>query len=730
MVRVIRLGMLAGLAAVLAACGPLASPPPPLNPGIDTFAATPNPAPANLGVVFSWTLLGGSFTCRLDVQNDGIIDYTLPNCTSATRQSHVYPLPGSYVARLQVEAATGQQFQETTVVVIIPPNRPPIIHRFEAVPGRTPGSGVYRIETTDPDNDTVECQLDVDNDGTFEYTIPRCNTGGIVLQDHLFEPRPRYTSRLVARDPYSQTSSEITILFPLQPLVTEFSPNKPSTCRNTYGLYLSWQGNPYVTHYILEVTPDIAGYPVELPAGTTSVQLTLPENTGHTPITYQITLTAYSEFQKNVYRTSIDVWGQNTVCNLLDDVNKPPVGSLRQTMANVPSNVPVNFWPQLKGTIPLKGRLEIDRKLTIEGPGPQVIRVSGQGQSSILWVGPEGQATVSRLTFANGQNDFGGAIYVQSDLVLREMVLEDNRASSQGGAIYNEGVLLLEDTLIRRNSAPSGGAIHNVLFASVNRCTLSQNQATVSHGGGIHNSNGLLIVDESSFSNSQASGNGGGIYNTGTMTLQTSSFSNTSAQYGGGVYVDGGGLELFEVNMIGTRAQVDGGGLYSVGGNIDITRSTVSNSQAITGNGGAIYTNASLTLTDSSLRGNQAGSNGGAIYSSYNNVSLYRTTVSSNFATGNGGAFWIQGGTLSFYAGTLLGGLDKGNRANGYGGAVYADSGVSIYLEDTPIISHNQANADNSGGETGGGFSLQNTTIVSGNQSGITNNQPDNTAVR
>lgn len=748
---------------LLAACSPLTPPVTPIEPGIDTFAATPNPVPLNTGVVFSWTLFGSPFTCRVDAQNDGIFDYTLGNCSSATRQSHVYQIPGTYIARLQVQDSQGRQFEQTTVVEVTPPNRPPIIARFEVVPGATAYAGVYRIETLDPDGDNVECQLDVDNDGTFEYTFPRCNTGAMVLQPHTFKPQPRYVSRLVARDLYAQVEATITIIFPLQPLVTNLTLNQPSTCRNTNELFLSWQGSIYVTGYTLAISPNVEGYPLELPPEATSARLALPENTGYTPITYQITLTAHSDYLQTVYRTSVQVWGQNTVCNLLDDLDRPPVGSLRQTMADVPSEVPVNFWPPLRGTILLKGRLEIDRPLIIQGPGPGVIRVSGQNKWPILWVGPSGDATIQRLTFSNGLDDSGGAVYNNAgELRLQGMLLENNRATTQGGAVSNNaGILWLEDSQLQGNRAPRGGAVYNsgpefLIYRSL----LANNRATVSDGGSVYNE-GTLEIEGSRFVDSQAAGDGGGVYNSSQMTLRQSSFRNTSAQNdGGGVYVNGGDLALVRVNFFDTtattgrggaaystggsltledsrieraKAQQDGGALYSTAATNTILRSTIVDSKTITGNGGALHMSGDLKITDSELRGNQAGGNGGAVYATNASIELKSSTIASNFATLDGGAFWVDQSTLSLGAGTLIGGLNQGNRANGYGGAVFANSELNLPEVDNPIISYNQANADNTGGETGGGFSLflpDSSKCPLPTIPGVTNNLPDNQKIR
>src|SRR5262245_56828063 len=64
-----------------------------------------------------------------------------------------------------------------------------------------------------------------------------------------------------------------------------------------------------------------------------------------------------------------------TVTTTYDDLSP---GSLRQAIMNTPSGGVVNFEPVLSGTITLvHGILLIDKDLTIDGPGAELITVSG-----------------------------------------------------------------------------------------------------------------------------------------------------------------------------------------------------------------------------------------------------------------------------------------------------------------------------------------------------------------
>ena len=103
------------------------------------------------------------------------------------------------------------------------------------------------------------------------------------------------------------------------------------------------------------------------------------------------------------------------------------------------------------------------------------------------------------------------------------------------------------------------------------------------------------------------------------------------------------------------------------------------------------------TLTVSgTVSGNTAIYVGGGIYSMAGTLNLSNTTVSGNTAFGNGGGIYNFWGPLS------LSGTVSGNSAGWYGGGIYMVSGTwgALNVE----IFGNRCDADDSGGETGGGI--------------------------
>jgi hypothetical protein len=95
----------------------------------------------------------------------------------------------------------------------------------------------------------------------------------------------------------------------------------------------------------------------------------------------------------------------STVTNLADNGS----GSLRDAIATTPDGGTVDFQPGLTGTIVLTtGELAINKDLTIEGPGADVITVSGNKASRVFNIGKT--VAILRLTIADGfvQNLNGG----------------------------------------------------------------------------------------------------------------------------------------------------------------------------------------------------------------------------------------------------------------------------------------------------------------------------------
>lgn len=87
---------------------------------ISGLAANPSEPSVGEVVVFSWSVTDGDgnpVSCELDVDDDGTVDYAIPDCLGTTTQAHTYLTAGSKTARLNASSA-GHSATRTTGVIV------------------------------------------------------------------------------------------------------------------------------------------------------------------------------------------------------------------------------------------------------------------------------------------------------------------------------------------------------------------------------------------------------------------------------------------------------------------------------------------------------------------------------------------------------------------------------------------------------------------------------------
>jgi hypothetical protein len=215
----------------------------------------------------------------------------------------------------------------------------------------------------------------------------------------------------------------------------------------------------------------------------------------------------------------------STVTNLGD--HDP--GSLRDAIATTPSGGTVDFQPGLMGTIKLtSGELAINKDLTIQGPGANVITVSGNHVSRVFNIA-NFTVAISGLTIANGQvmNGFGGGIFNYGTLTVTASTFSGNSAD-HGGGIENEATLSITTSTFTNNSAHYGGGIENEGTLIVLGSAFSSNGSSVVEVGSAIVNDGTLFVTDSTFSDNASATFGGGIANFGILTITGSTFSGNT----------------------------------------------------------------------------------------------------------------------------------------------------------------------------------------------------------
>jgi hypothetical protein len=217
-----------------------------------------------------------------------------------------------------------------------------------------------------------------------------------------------------------------------------------------------------------------------------------------------------------------------TVYTVTDNTdNAADTGSLRYAVNTATSGSDTILFSGVIGTITLtNGTLAIANGVTIEGPGANLLTISGNHAVTVFTIS-SGTVTISGLTIANGNTGGnGGGIYSAGTLTVENSTFSGNVASS-GGGIFNDSTLIVENSTFSGNIGADGGGIFNFTgdTLTVSNSTFFGNQS--GGGGGIISQGTAIVSNSTFFSNtagtSQGVDEGGGILNNfGTITVTNS----------------------------------------------------------------------------------------------------------------------------------------------------------------------------------------------------------------
>ena len=274
-------------------------------------------------------------------------------------------------------------------------------------------------------------------------------------------------------------------------------------------------------------------------------------------------------------------------------------GTLRQAIAEAnaatsPSTIDFQL-ASTPATITLtQGQLSLSNTsaaITIDGPGADLLSISGNHLSTVMAVYSGVTASLSGLTITGGapsNNTEGGGLYSSGTLSLNNCTIAGNSSNQPGGGLETvtppgSGVAsatLTDCTISGNSSTQEGGGVasYESTLTLIN-CTISGNSAAAA--GGLWSSGGLPTYQgKSTLINCTISGNtatgrggpvpatgsGGGVYNTNPVTLTDCTISGNTATDGGGLYCNiVGRLALTDCTISGNMA-TDGGGLYCKSG--------------------------------------------------------------------------------------------------------------------------------------------------------------------
>jgi hypothetical protein len=276
----------------------------------------------------------------------------------------------------------------------------------------------------------------------------------------------------------------------------------------------------------------------------------------------------------------------------------------------------------------VQGGLVIAKAVTINGPGPGLLSISGANQFRVFTIDDFNAdlltVSLAALTITTGRDagDAGGGIQNLEDLTLANVVV----ANSVGGGVLNTGFgdLTINDSTITGNTAVGvGGGVATDSLGSIviARSTLSGNTAV--GGGAIAIFESDVTISASTFTGNRAvgtssEGNGGAIEvrNTGFATLTNCTISGNAANRGGGGIWSAGLLTIIDSTVVLNTADSDanatgiGGGIQRSSGGVSLQNSLIAGNRVLTGAGSAHDIGGTSVAGQFSLIGNAATAGG------------------------------------------------------------------------------------------------------------------------
>ena len=302
--------------------------------------------------------------------------------------------------------------------------------------------------------------------------------------------------------------------------------------------------------------------------------------------------------------------------------------------------------------------------------------------------------TIIQAGVQSGFSDSIGRVFevrnAGTNLTLENVTIRHGSTGQDGGGIYNyESTLAVRNSVITVNIGDRGGAIRNDRGSvTIEDSTLS-NSTAMRAGGGIFSSPGMVRLTNSQVFQNTAVNLGGGVWINGDLTLERSTISHNQAtsREGGGVFLNTGSTTISESTILSnTAASSSGGGIAINNATVSIEDSTIANNSAASAGGGIANTKSSnVTVTNSTVFRNFAGTGGGIFLRQADaRLTLDHVTVSHNSANSGGG---IGNDNIATSTATLGNSIVAGNTGGDLidsteSAAIVAASGTRNLVQD------------------------------------------------
>lgn len=384
--------------------------------------------------------------------------------------------------------------------------------------------------------------------------------------------------------------------------------------------------------------------------------------------------------------------------------------------------------------------------------------INGNGLDRVFDLFTDSTVTMYRVAIMGGDSqdalstesavgDGGGGIRAwEANLDLRDVVLQNNRASNQGGGLsftYNRfgrpqltTLTIANSTLTHNEAGLNGGALiigggataHIVNSDIISNTARAKSTSGINRygGGGLYVGAGYtpiggdllnttVYLTQTTFSDNLATDRnnnlisgaawGGAIHlELSVVSISQSTFQDNAAEgdFGGAIYSDNARLTVTSSTFDHNRVLSEGGAIAT--GSVhftDIRNSTFTNNQAVEealGGGGAISgrgqeSGGFFGISDSTFTNNSTAGSGGAVLTGSNSLVVNSEFV-NNQAGSNGGAIAILRSTMDAPA-VIRNVTVRENQANVRGGGIH--NGQVLYLSDSLIRDNAAVTADGGG---------------------------------
>jgi len=321
---------------------------------------------------------------------------------------------------------------------------------------------------------------------------------------------------------------------------------------------------------------------------------------------------------------------------------------------------------------------EEDHALTIMGAGQGVTVLDGGNTvqiAEIISTNEHGHLTVSSMTFQNGSEQYGGALYIETTaagITVDYCEFNDNVSTDVGGGVNaysTSGNIFISNSSFSRNTSGRAAGLfaqtETGMHTSLTDCVFEDNTCTVDGGGTMLYPLGqgaLLTVENNHFENNQAGNFGGGCWSrmpggNSTMEYHDNRFveNSTLTGDGAGTYIEmhSGTMRYSNNTYTNNVSGQDGGGawIWNESGSMDLTGNTYTGNDATNNGGGiSVITDIGILVFDKNiLDSNNSGNVGGGlnIATTSGTVNVSNNTFYNNSSSEGGGIYFYFDATTA-----------------------------------------------------------------------------------